>query len=515
MERILAGIVIVPGVVALLLFLVFTYLYQQSRQAYFRAWQVGWGAYCAYYGLVALDYYATHPSPAVYLISNLLLVAMAMAIFISTRLMEEKFRLLRSDYILAGTLVGICVWGLLARYSHGVFLLDKEPHPHLRLEVGIALVLLFCALRFYRYGRLRDSLGYRLLSLSLVLWSVLLAFRQFHYRFEELFGRFGHFLGPVPQMLLGIGMLMVLFENERRAVQENALAFSTLEVDTTTLLSPQELRPGMKKILNRLARVVPAAQAFLLVNERWRSVLPSVQSGLSDDFLSQMEELRAGEYLSELAYRGGGVVTLHNLAQGSEALAPAAGGQLARLREALPREGVRNLTALNLQTRENNFGVVVFPHTAKRLCSSSQTRLLLGIALQIGMTLENYVVMHEAHRRSKEYELLTEIGKAISSRLDKDEILLTVHKELSQLFDTSYFYVAFQEGDEIRFELEFTDGRLQQKRSRKVANGITEHIIRSGQPLLVRSEMDKTRERIGARFVPGRPAKCFAGVPIL
>ena len=41
----------------------------------------------------------------------------------------------------------------------------------------------------------------------------------------------GHMLGPMPQMLLGIAMVMVLFENERNAVQENALAFSTLGVD--------------------------------------------------------------------------------------------------------------------------------------------------------------------------------------------------------------------------------------------------------------------------------------------
>ncbi len=515
MERILAGIVIVPGVVALLLFLVFTYLYQQSRQAYFRAWQIGWGAYCAYYGLVAMDYYAARPSVVVYFLSDLLLVTMAMAILISTRLMEQKFRLLRSDYALAAGLVGIALWGVISRYSEGVFRLDLEPQPHLRLEVGIAAVLLFCALRFYRYAQQRDSLGYHLLSLALILWAVLLAFRQFHYRFEELFGRFGHFLGPVPQMLLGIGMLMVLFENERRAVQENALAFSTLEVDTRTLLSPEELRPGMEKMLSRLARLVPASQACLLVNERWSAVLPSVSAGFSEEFLHQMEELRASAYLTELAYRGGGVATLRNLPQGTEPVAPAAGGQLANLQDTLLKEGIRSLTALNLQTRENNFGVIVLPHAGKRLCSSSQTRLLMGVALQIGMTLENYGVMHEAHRRSKEYELLTEIGKAISSRLDKDEILLTVHKELGQLFDTSHFYIAFQEGDEIHFELEFTEGQQQGKRSRKVANGITEYIIRTGQPLLVRSEMDKTRERIGARFVPGRPAKCFAGVPIL
>ena len=40
----------------------------------------------------------------------------------------------------------------------------------------------------------------------------------------------------------------------------------------------------------------------------------------------------------------------------------------------------------------------------------------------------------------------------VSSRLDSDEVLRTVHKELGLLFDTGAFYVAFLEGDEIRFE---------------------------------------------------------------
>ena len=72
---------------------------------------------------------------------------------------------------------------------------------------------------------------------------------------------------------------------------------------------------------------------------------------------------------------------------------------------------------------------------------------MVGLALQLGLTLENYVVSHDAHRRTKEYELLTEIGKAISSRLDQDEILRTIQVELGQIFDTSHFYIAFQEGE--------------------------------------------------------------------
>ena len=62
------------------------------------------------------------------------------------------------------------------------------------------------------------------------------------------------------------------------------------------------------------------------------------------------------------------------------------------------------------------------------------------------MTLENYLLVHDAQRRTKEFELLTQIGQVISSRLDPDEVLRAVHRELGRLFDTSNFYIAFLEG---------------------------------------------------------------------
>ena len=125
----------------------------------------------------------------------------------------------------------------------------------------------------------------------------------------------------------------------------------------------------------------------------------------------------------------------------------------------LGQENIRNVTAVSLQTREHNFGVVMFPHAERRMFGASNLRLLTGLALQIGLTLENYVVVHNTQRRTKEYELLTQIGQAISSHLDQDEVFRTIQKELGQIFDTTDFYVAFQEGDEIRFEYEVEQGR--------------------------------------------------------
>src|SRR3989441_11741226 len=117
MNSVATSMVIVPGVVALMLFLVFTYLYEQSRQDYFRAWQLSWAAYTLHYGLDAWAAFR-QPSALISFLASLLLVAMAVGIFISTRLMRERFRLQVYDVLLgvAGGGVGVLnfeggMWG--------------------------------------------------------------------------------------------------------------------------------------------------------------------------------------------------------------------------------------------------------------------------------------------------------------------------------------------------------------------------------------------------------------------
>src|SRR5438874_2970552 len=513
MNSVSISMIIVPGFVALLLFLVFTYLYEQSRQDYFRAWQLGWAAYTLHYALDGWSAYR-HPSAPMFLIASLLLVLMALCIFISTRLMRERFRLRWYDLTIAGGGVALALWNLREHLVNGVFQLNIT-NLHLRLEVGLGAVLLYCSFDFFRYSQRKNSLAFKLLATAVALWAVLMIVPDLSSPYLEVFGNAGHLLGPIPQMLLGIAMVMVLAENERNAVQENALAFSTLGVDPTHLLSAEDLVPTMQSILDRLIAPLPTGRAMICMSDRWRAVLPSVQRGFSPEFLSRLQSSGAGEYVCELAYRRGGFVTFRNIPEMPEPLPAFSGGRFAQFRSSFTQEDIHDLTAVSLQTREHNFGVILFPHATRRMFGSSNLRLLIGLALQIGLTLENYVVMHDAQRRTKEFELLTQIGQAISSRLDQNEILRTVEKELGQIFDTSEFYIAFQEGDQIRFEMEVEQGQILLKRSRKVANGLTEYIIRTGQPLLIRSDLEKARERLGVTLVPPRPAKCFCAAPIL
>src|ERR1700693_4987264 len=99
MNSVVISLVVIPGVVSLLLFLVFTYLFEQSHQAYFRAWQLAWAAYSLHYVLDAFSFYQASPVAA--FASSLFLVAMALCIFVSTRLMRGPSHFLWYDAALA------------------------------------------------------------------------------------------------------------------------------------------------------------------------------------------------------------------------------------------------------------------------------------------------------------------------------------------------------------------------------------------------------------------------------
>jgi diguanylate cyclase (GGDEF)-like protein len=508
------GMVLIPGAVALLVLLVFTYLYEQNRHAYFRAWQLAWAAYTAHYAVKALEFFLGASAP-LYFLSSLLLVVMAICILASTRLMREPFRLKWYDMALAAVGTLLAYIGLRPHLVGGIFRDTAAPLPvYLRLEVWLAATLLYCSFHFYRYAHRRNSVAFRTLAFSLALWAALMYAGQLHQPFMGIVGQFGGFLGPIPQMLLAIAMVMVLFENERNAVQENALAFSTLGVDPRRLLSASDLVPALQAFVERLVAPLPSRRAIFFVADQWRSALPSVQKGFSADFLEKLQKTESGDYIAELAYKRGGVVTLRRLAESEEPLPALPRGRFEVCKQTLLAEGIHDLMAVSLQTREHNFGVLLFPHAERHMFGSSNLRLLIGLALQIALTLENYVITHEAHRRTREYELLTEIGQAISSHLDQDDVLRTVQVELGKSFDTSCFYIAFQEEDEIRFELEVEGGVLLRKRSRKVSNGFTEHIIRTGQPLLISSDLEEVRARLGADFVPPTAARSYCAVPI-
>src|ERR1039457_6194316 len=162
MNSVATGLVLIPGVVALLVLLVFRYLYEQNRHSYFLAWQLAWAAYTLHYALKAVEYFYA-PSPLLFFLSSLLLVAMAICIFVSTRLMKEPFQLKWYDVALTVAGVLLAYVSLRAQMASGIFTERATPVPiYLRLEMGLAVTLLYCSFHFYRYAFRRDSVAFQI-----------------------------------------------------------------------------------------------------------------------------------------------------------------------------------------------------------------------------------------------------------------------------------------------------------------------------------------------------------------
>ena len=160
-SSIIASLVL-PGVVPLLLFLLFTYLYVQSRQPYFRAWQMAWAAYTLHFGLDDWSKAAPGDRP-LELVASLLLVVMSLCILLSTRVTRrmtsseraEAFRPRWYELLAGVSLIALSIWDFV---SHGS---SPVADAHVHLEFGIAAVLIYSSFHFYLAAQRRSSRAMR------------------------------------------------------------------------------------------------------------------------------------------------------------------------------------------------------------------------------------------------------------------------------------------------------------------------------------------------------------------
>ena len=525
-EKILLFIVAVPGVLALLLYAVFAYLHRQSPEPYFRTWTYSWLATFISYIFTAYFIYSPSGSwggSALTLwVSKVFYGLSILAVVYSSYQFAAGFKLKPKHAIVPAILL---LWiTATAKISADTREAIEWQNIPLDPEIGFVLLLGFASVRFFLISRERTSLGFRILAWSVAAWAVLIAMREtVPLTLNSYFGGAAHFLGPIPLTMLGMAMLTVLYEDERNSVQENLLAFSDLEIGFNQMISIHELTLSMDKLLQRLCTLARTEHAMLYILEQYRLVVPNAQRGMPEGFLDKVDS-QVGEVMGLLLNLTSGEHRGFNKKGSPEAnarlrripialLRAQAEPRLQKLAAMLDEIGTVELSVMALETRERNLGMVLLPYTSHTQLNHSQENLLVSLIIQFGTTLEKYAMLQDEQRRAKEFELMTEIGETVSSRLDQDEALAAIHRELSRLMDTSNFYVAFQNEDAIDFALEIENGMQIPKHTRAIRNGFTEHIIRSGKPLLIADELEKVRNALGVVRIE-RPAKCFCGVPI-
>jgi len=119
-------------------------------------------------------------------------------------------------------------------------------------------------------------------------------------------------------------------------------------------------------------------------------------------------------------------------------------------------------------------------------------------------------------RRVQELDSLQAVGQALSASLHVETVVSAIYEQVAQLMEAHNFYVALYdpELDEVSFPLAVNEGECVQWQSRRMGEGLTEYVLRTRAPLLIRRDVEAALGRLGVDTL-GRAAACWLGVPIL
>ncbi|HEY6127183.1 MAG TPA: diguanylate cyclase [Candidatus Acidoferrum sp.] len=478
----------------------FAYIYNLKRQVYLLYWTAGWG-------MLALHYLGTGLSGAA--AANSFQTALGQGLFAGAGIF---FFLGARQYahrslLLGGTLgagAAVLLWTLANALGFFSF-------PVIFSAFAIYSAV---AVEFWVESRLQETLADWLLCVVFSAWAALgLLFYFFQGRLNSLHLTFDP-ISALPASFAAMLMVMALYEEEKRRIERNMLALSNLNLAASSF-SGGEIHRMLSQALDRVLGVVRLPAGALFLNHGDPQGPTSVVAvGLQDEFCRVAQEEGLDDYLVTLVSRLGGLMGFRDLRDDS-LMALEKEDQIRRFRKLALDQHLRSVVAISLQAKEQAFGVLLLGSPDTRRFTPAELRLLLALGHQIGMAVENSLLIQQTSRRSEELHVLNEIGRALSSTLHKEDLLRKIWEELRRLFDVENFYIASLDTvrDEMHFDLEIIGGVRNSRRTRPAGNFLTEFVIRTRQPVLIRENFVEEAQKLGVE--PLRDHGCFCCVPLV
>ncbi|MGA2483141.1 MAG: diguanylate cyclase [Candidatus Acidiferrales bacterium] len=480
---------------------VFAYLYGLKRQLYLLVWTAGWSMLALHYlGPAAKPWLVTSSWQP--MLDQWLLAVCGVLFFLGSQLYAQRRPWVG---LAAATTILLVVWALaLQKHWFAV-----------PFDFAVIAVFLATAGIFWQEGRKQETLADRLLAFSFIAWGVVLALLLLAQHQRLNLGPSAVLFGALPAAIVAMLLIMALYEEEKRRVERNMLALSNLNLATSGFVGG-EIQRMLSQALDRVLGVVriPSGALFLHHGDP-QGPTSVVASGFQENFCSVSQQEGLDDHLVNLVARLGGLVVFRDLARDSAWAALEKEEAFKCFRRLAMEQGLRTVIAISLQAKEQAFGVLLLGTPDARRFAPAELRLLLALGHQIGMAVENSYLIQQTSRRTEELHVLNEIGRALSSTLNKEELLTRIWEEIRRLFDVDNFYIAAHDPvrDEIRFDLEIVDGIRIPKRSRPAGNHLTEYVIRTRQPVLIRENYAHEVRRMGIEPILHRG--CFCGVPLV
>ena len=128
------------------------------------------------------------------------------------------------------------------------------------------------------------------------------------------------------------------------------------------------------------------------------------------------------------------------------------------------------------------------------------------------MALENARLIEETRQRINELATVNSVGQALAAHLELGALIELVGERVRETFEADIAYVALLDRalNQVDFAYDYESGDRSPQPPLEYGEGLTSHIIKSREPLLLnRSEHFERLTSVGT------PSRSFLGVPIL
>jgi PAS domain S-box-containing protein len=146
--------------------------------------------------------------------------------------------------------------------------------------------------------------------------------------------------------------------------------------------------------------------------------------------------------------------------------------------------------------------------------------LLVSIARQSAIAIQTARLFQATQKQTDDLAILNDMGRELTTILERDQVFETVFSYTSQLLDTTNFFIATVSDDQKEIFVEFNvfNGAHADSFSHPSGSGLTGYILETGEALLLEDDVLTHMEKLGVEYIPigdrGAPL-CWLGVPML
>ena len=185
----------------------------------------------------------------------------------------------------------------------------------------------------------------------------------------------------------------------------------------------------------------------------------------------------------------------------------------------LDSETTKSELAVPILRSDRVIGVLDVQSAERGAFSSMDVLTQQTIADQLSSSIENARLYEETGRRAERLSLVNRISAAAGAVLDLDDLLETVHREVTPIFESDAFFIALLEegGETLDFRIQVDEGKWEVPVRERLGSGLASHVASARKPLLLNGPecLDGSAGVTPRRWGTGKEPSSWIGVPML